>query len=126
MSETPILRPEPYDATLTAVVTTLAARKAERLVIVDLRDKASFTDFFVICHGTSDRQVRSLADEVIDTVKQQTGRRPVAEGLGAAEWILLDYGDFLVHLFNEPAREFYRLESLWADAPRVDPARFGA
>ncbi len=114
--------PGPFDLpSLVAAVQALAERKAERLVVLDLRDKVSFTDAFVICHGTSDRQVRSLAEGVMDAVRGQTRRKPIAEGLNAGEWVLLDYGDFLVHLFSEQAREFYRLESLWGDARRVDP-----
>ncbi len=123
MSETPA---DELDPTLAAVVRTLSARKAERLVVLDLRDKSSFTDYFVICHGTSDRQVKSLAEDVIENVRAETGRKPIVEGLAEAEWVLLDFGDFLVHLFNEDARGFYRLESLWGDAPRLDPKRFAA
>ncbi len=123
MTTTPQESPDP---TLAAAVRALAARKAERLTVLDLRDMSSFTDFFVICHGTSDRQVKSLAEETIDKVREETRRKPVSEGLHAGEWVLLDYGDFLVHVFNEHAREFYRLESLWGDAPRIDLSVFGA
>lgn len=112
---------ETPDPVLGATVRALLARKAERLTVLDLRDKSSFTDYFVICHGTSDRQVRSLGEEIVEKVREETGRKPKIEGLATAEWVLLDYGDFLVHLFSEQARDFYRLESLWGDAPRVDP-----
>ncbi len=111
-----------WDPVLAAAVRALSSRKAERLSVLDLRDKSSFTDFFVICSGTSDRQVKSLAEETALKVKEETGRRAVVEGLAQGEWVLLDYGDFLVHVFSEHAREFYRLESLWGDAPRLDPA----
>lgn len=111
-----------WDPVLAAAVRALSSRKAERLSVLDLRDKSSFTDFFVICSGTSDRQVKSLAEETALKVKEETGRRAVIEGLAQGEWVLLDYGDFLVHVFSEQAREFYRLESLWGDAPRLDPA----
>ena len=116
----------PEDRTLAVAVRTLAARKAARLVVLDLRDKTSFTDFFVVCHGESDRQVRTLAEDVIVKVKQETNRRPAVEGLAVAEWVLLDYGDFLVHIFSSAAREFYRLENLWGDAAHVDPRAFAA
>jgi len=116
----------PEDRTLAAAVRTLAARKAGRLIVLDLRDKVSFTDFFVICHGDSDRQVRTLAEDVIAKVKQETSRRPAVEGLAVAEWVLLDYGDFLVHIFSAAAREYYRLENLWGDAAHVDPRVFAA
>ncbi len=98
------------DRAFATAVRTLASRKAEDLVILDLRGITSLTDWFVICHGTSDRQVKSLADEVLETVKKE------------ADWILLDYGDFIVHVFSERARQYYDLEHLWGDAPRVDPA----
>lgn len=111
---------------LAAAVRTLANRKAERLAVLDLRDKTSFTEFFVICNGTSDRQLRSLVEDVVAAVKEAVGRKPVVEGMTGSEWLLLDYGDFLVHLFSEHARDFYRLESLWGDAPRLDPALFAA
>lgn len=110
---------------LAVALRTLAARKAERLVALDLRALSSFTDFFVICHGHSERQVKSLADDVLATVKEQTGRRAAVEGLTAADWVLLDYGDFLVHVFSAAAREFYRLESLWGDAELLDLRALG-
>ncbi len=106
---------------LASAVKALSSRKAERLVVLDLRGKATFTDYFVICHGTSDRQVKSLAEDVEESVRVETGRKPVVEGLPHAEWVLMDYGDFIVHVFGEEAREFYRLEGLWGDCPEVDP-----
>ena len=117
--------PETWDPTLASAVRALSARKVERLVVLDLRDKATFTDYFVICQGTSDRQVKAVAEDVLVKVKEETGRRAVAEGLGQGEWVLLDYGDSLVHIFSEAAREFYRLDSLWGDAPHLDPNEAG-
>ncbi|GAB4376076.1 MAG: ribosome silencing factor [Acidobacteriota bacterium] len=107
---------------LAAVVGVLAERKAEELVVIDLRGRIPFADFFVICHGTSERQVRSLAEAVEGEVRERTGLRPRREGELGAEWVLLDYGDVLVHVFSEAGREYYRLDRLWGDAPHVDPA----
>lgn len=95
----------------------LDTRKAEDVVTLDLRGRSAFTDYFIICHGTSERQVKSLADEIQREVKTSAGLRASVEGYNKAEWVLLDYGDFIVHIFNKAARDFYRLESLWYDAP---------
>ena len=110
------------DRAFATAVRTLASRKAEDLAVLDLRGITSLTDWFVICHGTSDRQVRSLADEVLETVKKETGLPARVEGYLEADWILLDYGDFIVHVFSERARRYYDLEHLWGDAPRLDAA----
>jgi ribosome-associated protein len=119
----PVVEP---DLTLATAVGALAERRAERLIVLDLREKSSFTDFFVICHGSSERQVKSLTEEVVEKVRQATGRRPIIEGFTVADWVLLDYGDFLVHVFSAAARDFYRLESLWGDADRIDPRALAA
>lgn len=98
-----------------------AEKKAVDLVALDLREIASFTEYFVIASGTNQRQVQAIADEINEKLKQQLSRRPVrVEGYNAAEWVLLDYGDFVVHLFDKNAREFYDLERLWRDARRVE------
>ncbi len=110
-------------AALAAAVGALSERKAGRLVVIDLRGRVPFADFFVICHGTSERQVRSLAEAVQGEVRDRTGLRPRLEGEPGAEWVLLDYGDVLVHVFSEAGREYYRLDRLWGDAPHLDPAR---
>jgi ribosome-associated protein len=96
-------------------------KKATRITVLDLRSIASFTEFFVIADGTNQRQVQAIADEINEQLKKQAGRRPVRiEGYKSAEWVLLDYGDFIVHLFNKEARDFYDLERLWRDAGKVD------
>lgn len=110
-------------AALAAAVGALSERKAGQLVVIDLRGRVPFADFFVICHGTSERQVRSLAEAVEGEVRDRTGLRPRLEGQLGAEWVLLDYGDVLVHVFSEAARDYYRLDRLWGDAPHLDPAR---
>jgi ribosome-associated protein len=95
-------------------------KKAHDLVALDLRAVASFTDFFLIASGTNVRQVQAIADEVVEQLRRQLGVKPArAEGYNSAEWILLDYGDFIFHVFEEKSRRFYDLERLWRDAARV-------
>jgi ribosome-associated protein len=95
-------------------------KKAHDLVVLDLRAVASFTDFFIIASGTNVRQVQAIADEVVEQLRRQLNVKPARmEGYGSAEWILLDYGDFIFHVFEEKSRRFYDLERLWRDAARV-------
>ena len=96
-------------------------KKAVNMIALDLREIASFTEFFVIASGTNQRQVQAISDEINEQLKKQLRRRPVRiEGYSTAEWVLLDYGDFVVHLFDKEARDFYDLERLWRDARRVE------
>jgi len=98
-----------------------ADRKALDMRVLDLRDVASFTEFFVICSGTNQRQVQAIADQIEEQLKKQLSTKPVRiEGYSTADWVLMDYGDFIVHIFNKEAREFYDLERLWRDARKVD------
>ena len=98
-----------------------ADKKALDMRVLDLRDIASFTEFFIICSGTNQRQVQAIADEIEEQLKKQLQTRPVRiEGYNSAEWLLMDYGDFIVHIFNKEAREFYDLERLWRDARKVE------
>ncbi|MBM3295038.1 MAG: ribosome silencing factor [Candidatus Aminicenantes bacterium] len=105
-----------------AVRTALRAaqsKKAEDIVVLDLRGAAAFTDFFLIMHGQSNRQNAALR-EAIEAGLKAGGLRPLGvEGAGHGEWILLDYGSFIVHIFSRPARLYYALEKLWGDAPRL-------
>jgi ribosome-associated protein len=97
------------------------SKKAEELVVLDLRGLSDVTDFFIICHGSSDRQVLAIANSIEERLHRQMNRRPAnIEGQRRAEWILLDYIDFVVHVFAAERREFYRLERLWGDAPQVE------
>jgi ribosome-associated protein len=110
--------------------TLLAAweKKALDLTVLDLRDLASFTDFFVIATGTNKRQVQAISDEVVEQLKRNGTRAARVEGYQTAEWILVDYGDFVVHVFDDRARRFYDLERLWRESKRVDvsPEQLGS
>jgi ribosome-associated protein len=97
-----------------------ADKKAIDLVVLKLVEITAFADYFVICSGSSTRQVQAIADEVEDRLKQQKVRPLNIEGYNNAEWILMDYGSVIVHIFSENARNFYDLERLWRDAEKVD------
>ncbi len=95
------------------------SRKASDIRILDLREVTSFTDYFVICTATNPRQGHAISDEIHKQLKDM-GELPVSvEGYERAEWILMDYGDFLVHIFSPTARDFYDLERLWRHAKTV-------
>lgn len=98
------------------VVAAALSRKAEELRVLDLTAVTRFADYFVICHGTNERQVAAIA-EAIDQQLRPLGVRPLhLEGEREARWILMDYGDFVVHVFDAEQRDFYGLERLWGDA----------
>ena len=91
-------------------------RKATEVTLLDLRDISSATDFFVIATGRSDVQVRAIAEHIVDSAKRDGARPEHIEGLDQGRWVLLDYIDYVVHVFHPAVRKFYRLESLWGDA----------
>ena len=94
-------------------------RKAMDVVVLDLRKAGGFTDYFVICTGTNPRQINAIADAVADTLRKDFGEGPaLAEGLHKSEWILLDYFNFVVHVFSRDCRAFYDIERLWGNAER--------
>jgi len=98
----------------------LADKRALDPVLLDMREITPITDYFLICHGTSNVHIRALSEGVLEALKE-AGVRPFGvEGRGAARWLLLDYGDLIVHIFAQEEREFYALERLWSDAPRVE------
>jgi ribosome-associated protein len=112
---------EDLDENLQLAIKCAADKKAEKMVGLDLRPIASFTEFFVICSAANQRQVQAIADEISEQLKKQLRQSPVRiEGYSAAEWVLLDYGDFVFHIFDKEARDFYDLERLWRDAPKVE------
>jgi len=98
-------------------------KKAEQVTILELeKDSGAFTDYFVVCTGTNARQIQAIADAV-DERLEALGMRPAhTEGYKQAEWVLLDYVDFVVHIFSETARHYYDLERLWKSATRLEPA----
>jgi len=106
-----------------AAIQACLEKKAEELSILEIEQgTGAFTDYFVVCSGTNPRQIQAIADEVELRLKA-TGLRPThIEGYNQAEWILLDYVDFVVHVFSEKARRFYDLERLWKSAKRLQPA----
>ena len=95
-------------------------RKASGVVAMDLRGISSATDFFLIGTGRSDIQVRAIANHVIDELKEIGVRPDHVEGMEGGRWVLIDYFDFVVHVFHPQARDFYQLETLWGDAPRAE------
>jgi ribosome-associated protein len=97
-----------------------AEKKAIDPTVLDLREIASFTDFFFITSGANERQVQAISDEVYETLKKAGSTAARVEGYKTAEWILLDYGDFVVHVFEQKARTFYDLERLWRESKRVE------
>jgi ribosome-associated protein len=94
-------------------------KKAEDIVVLDLRKAGGFTDFFIICTGGNPRQIAAIADGVRETLKRDFDERPaLTEGIDRSEWILLDYFNFVVHVFSRDCRSFYALERLWGAAER--------
>jgi len=97
-----------------------ADRQASDILLLDLRPVSVLTDYFVICSGTSERQIEALDREIVERVQRDDHLRPrQREGNAASGWVLLDYGDVVVHIFSPQEREFYRLEDLWSSAPTV-------
>jgi len=94
-------------------------KKAIDPVVLDLREIASFTDYFVIFSGANERQVQAISDEIYEQLKKAGEPAARVEGYKTAEWILLDFGDFVVHVFEQKARKFYDLERLWRESKRV-------
>lgn len=94
-------------------------KKAVDVVVLDLRKAGGFTDFFVICTGTNPRQINAIADSVEERLRVDFGERPhLTEGIEKSQWILLDYFNFVVHIFSRECRDFYELERLWGNAER--------
>lgn len=95
----------------------LLDKKAKEIKILDVRGLTTLTDFFVVCHGTSETQIRAIANSAIEKVKENTGEAVwKQEGMDARRWIILDYVNVVVHIFSEEKREFYGIERMWNDA----------
>jgi ribosome-associated protein len=102
-----------------AVVEAAESKQAKEIKVLDLREITAFADFFVVCSGANARQIQAIANE-IETHMKQLGEYPnCVEGYQNAEWVLLDYGDYVVHIFTDKARQYYDLERLWRDARTV-------
>ena len=103
-----------------AAAAAASSKKAERIVILDVSRQLVITDHFVICSGNTDRQVRTIAEEVERSLLQSHGVKPYRrEGEREGTWVLLDYVDFVVHVFRKEERDYYELERLWSDAPTI-------
>jgi ribosome-associated protein len=122
------MRPEPSSPTPTLVDTptrvrdAVAAaedRKAVDLRVLQVEKVSDFTDYFLICSGTNERQVQAIADGIQERMREERVRPLHVEGYNRGQWVLLDFGDFVVHVFQEEPRRFYSLERLWGDAPDV-------
>jgi ribosome-associated protein len=123
MKKTPARRPRtasPLPSEIVASLTAALDKKAIDLVVLDLRKASAFTDFFVICTGANTRQVQAIARGVEEAVGKKGSKPALVEGMDRSEWVLLDYFDFVVHVFTPSTREFYGLERLWGDAERVE------
>ena len=107
------------DGRICTALSAASDKKALDLVVLDLREVANFTDYFIVTSGANTRQVQAIADEVVEQLKKQGTRAARVEGYNTAEWVLVDYGDFILHVFEDKARKFYDLERLWRDAKRV-------
>jgi len=113
-------------ATDHAVALTLAAaraaarKKADNIIAIDVSERLALTDVFLILSGDNDRQVRALVDAIAEAMLKAGARRRQCEGLEEASWVLIDYSDIVVHVQQAEAREYYALERLWKDCPRID------
>ncbi|MCS6924017.1 MAG: ribosome silencing factor [Fimbriimonadales bacterium] len=97
--------------------------KAERIVALDLRGKTLIADYFIVCSGNSDVHIRSIADKIQDTLRTEGERALRVEGYREATWVLLDYGDVVVHIMREETRQHYGLETFWQNAPLIESLR---
>jgi ribosome-associated protein len=127
MSKSPVKRvrkaaaPPPVPADVASAVKAADGKKATEIAVLDLRKADGFTDFFVICTAQNQRQIKAVADAVEEALRVDHGRKPAhVEGYGRAEWVLLDYFDFVLHVFTPEMRTFYGLERLWGSASSVD------
>ena len=111
------------DALLASILSQLDDDKAEDIVQIDLRGKTAIGDYMVVCSGRSSRQVSSIAEKLAQMVKDEYNRTPRVEGKDTGDWVLIDTGDVIVHVFRPEVREFYQLEKMWmpTDTPAVMP-----
>ena len=107
-------------AEVARAVSAALDKKAQDVVVLDLRGTPAFTDFFVLCSGLNQRQVKAIADAVEETLRAAKVRPAHVEGYDRADWVLLDFFDFIVHVFTPQTRAFYGLERLWGDAEKIE------
>jgi ribosome-associated protein len=105
---------------ISAAIDAARDKKATGVVVLDLKKAGAFTDYFVICSAANPRQVQAIADAIEDALKAQKQRPSLVEGYARAEWVLLDYFDFVIHVFSKHARDFYGLDRLWGNAARIE------
>ena len=98
----------------------LDEKKALDVTLIDIQEKASFADYLIICHGTSERQINNLVDYVEEALAKENLFTKSVEGKSGSPWILMDYGDIIINLFTEEARSKFNLEKVWGDCPKVD------
>ncbi|HEY0810984.1 MAG TPA: ribosome silencing factor [Longimicrobiales bacterium] len=104
---------------LTRAIELAVDRKGQEMVLLDLRGVSNSTDYFLLINGTSDTHVRAIADHIIDELRKEGMKADHIEGLRTGRWVLIDFIDFVIHVFHPTAREFYQLERLWGDAPAI-------
>lgn len=114
----PVTDPDSHPEEVSRAAELALELKAHDVVVLDLRGISSATDFFVIASGNSDVQVKAIAEHVVQELKKDSVRPEHVEGLRGGRWVLIDYVDFVVHVFHPQARDFYQLETLWGDAAR--------
>jgi ribosome-associated protein len=117
MADTKAKKALPAD--LKRVIELAADRKGQEILLMDLRGLSNSTDYFLLVNGTSDTHVRAIADHIIDESRKENMKADHIEGLRTGRWVLVDFIDFVVHVFHPTAREFYQLERLWGDAPTI-------
>ncbi len=98
----------------------IAEKKGEEILVLDIRGLTSVADFFIICHGNSSRQALAISDNVEKVLRKSGFKKYHIEGKQIGSWVLMDYSDLIVHIFNKPTRGFYALEKLWFDARKLD------
>jgi ribosome-associated protein len=108
------------DSNIAPYIEAIRGMKTIDLVALEVEGLASFADYFIICSGRSHRQVTAIAEHIAQELKTQGIRSLSVEGLREGLWVLMDYGDVIIHIFYEPVRGFYDLESLWSDAKRIE------
>jgi ribosome-associated protein len=114
----------PLDPSIELYIKTVLSRKASEVIALDVRELTSIADVFIICSGRSSRQVSAIADYIEQDLKKHSIRPLSIEGKKEGQWVLLDYGHVIIHVFYEPVRKIFDLEGLWIDAKRIETHRF--